>query len=458
MRTYKEHLAQVLSRFKTKGSFTQNLAITFSGNVVAQLLGFLLTPFIARIYGPEAYGLFSLFIAITNNLSPLTTMQFPGGYVAAQTEREFHNLIQLTVLTIGIISISSLLAIFFYSKPLLEFFNAEMLEPYLYFIPLYFLFMGTDNLLLGWNIRSKEFTRGAIAKIFSVVLSKGITLLWGLLVWPSALGIILGNLVSYPIEASVKLSRSIRQSIKSVLLNFSVKDIWAVLKDYKGYPLFITSGVIISNLSNHLPIYYLSIEFDATSVGLYALASSLVILPLSIIIMSSTTVFLQKAAEMKSNQPDELKGMVYSLYNQFFYLSLFGLTIFSLISEVVFVFLFGEAWRMSGEFAGYIALGSFFMMAAIPLSVLFRLFSMERVNFLLQAVSLFVKLAGLGLGIYFESIRISILGYSFATLLIHFITLVYIFKLVNISAKKIALDLVISVSIFLAIFWIVYGY
>lgn len=384
-------------------------------------------------------------------------MQFPGGYVAARTEAEFYNLIRLTILAIGVISISSLVVIFFFSAPLLAFFNSEMLEPYLYFIPIYFLFMGVDNLLLGWNIRSKEFTRGAVAKIFSVVLSKGITLLWGLVIWPSALGIILGNLVLYPIEAFVKLSRSIRQNIKRVTINFSIKDLWLVLKAYKGYPLFITSGVLISNLSNHLPIYYLSIEFDATSVGLYALANSLVTLPLSIIIMSSTTVFLQKAAEMKDNQPDELKAMVYRLYNQFFYLSLFGLTIFSLFSEVLFVFLFGETWRMGGEFAGYIALGAFFMMPAIPLSVLFRLFNMERVNFLLQVISLFLKLAGLGLGIYFESVQISILGYSFVTLLIHFITLVYIFRLVNISPKRIVFDLVISIAVFFSICWIIYG-
>ncbi|MBX2947094.1 MAG: oligosaccharide flippase family protein [Cyclobacteriaceae bacterium] len=454
MQTFKEYLAQVLSRFKTKGSFTQNLAITFSGNVIAQLLGFILTPFIARIYGPEAYGLFSLFIAITNNLSPLTTLQLPGGYVAARNETEFYNLIRLTILAIFTVLILSLLAIFFFAEPLLELFNAEILKPYLYFIPIYFFFMGADNLLLGWNIRSKEFTRGAVAKIFSVVLSKGITLLWGLLVWPSALGIILGNLMLYPVEASVKLSRSIRQNVGRVLFNFSAKDLWVVFKDYKGYPLFITSGVLIGNLSNHLPIYYLSIEFDATAVGLYALASSLVTLPLSIIIMSSTTVFLQKAAEMKSNQPDELKTMVYGLYNNSYYLSLFGLTIFSLLSERIFVFLFGEAWRMGGEFAGYIALGSFFMMAVLPLSVLFRLFNKERVNFTIQVVSLFIKLAGLGLGVYFRSVQISILGYSLATLLVHFITLVYIFKLVDLSTKKIVFHLVLSLAIFLSICWI----
>lgn len=423
---------------------------------MAQMLGFLLTPFIARIYGPEAYGLFSLFIAITNNLSPLTTMQFPGGYVAARTESEFYNLVRLTILSICIILVASVLVIFFFAVPLLEFFNAETLKPYLFFIPVYFLFMGVDNLLLGWNIRSKEFTRGAVAKIFSTVLSKGITLLWGLLVWPSALGIILGNLMLYPVEASLKLSRSIRQNIGLVFHNFSVKELWLVFKDHRGYPWFITSGVLISNLSNHLPIYYLSIEFDATAVGLYALATSLVALPLSVIIMSTTTVFLQKAAELKSSRPAELKILVYSLYNQFYYLGLVGLTIFSMFSERIFVFLFGEAWRMGGEFAGYIALGSFFMMAVFPLSVLFRLFNKERINFMLQVVSLFVKLAGLGLGIYFRSVQVSILGYSLATLLVHFITLVYIFKLVELSAKKITLHLVLSMAIFFSICWIGY--
>jgi O-antigen/teichoic acid export membrane protein len=67
-------LGSFLVEITAKGSFAHNLAITFSGNAVAQLIGFCFTPFIARLYGPEAYGLFALFVGIANNISPLATL------------------------------------------------------------------------------------------------------------------------------------------------------------------------------------------------------------------------------------------------------------------------------------------------------------------------------------------------------------------------------------------------
>jgi O-antigen/teichoic acid export membrane protein len=93
----KQHVEDFRRGFRTKGSFTQNLAITFSGNVMAQVIGFAFTPFIARIYGPEAYGVFALFIAVVNNLSPLSTLQFPSGYVATKNDGEFYRIVKITL-------------------------------------------------------------------------------------------------------------------------------------------------------------------------------------------------------------------------------------------------------------------------------------------------------------------------------------------------------------------------
>jgi len=443
-----KYIDEVKSGFRTHGSFVQNLAIAFSGTALAQVLGFIFTPFIARIYGPEIYGLFALFVSITNNIAPIATLQFPGGFVAAKGENEFHNLIRVTFLALGIFTVLISLLTYFFKLPILNFFNAGSLAPFAFMIPVYIFFMGLDNILLGWNIRRKEFKRGAIGKILSVLTSKGLTVLWGLLAGPVPLGMIIGNLLIYPFESLIKLNRSIRGEFSLFLKPSSWQSIKATLINFKIYPYFVTTGMIINNLSNQLPIYYFSIAFNQSVVGYFALASSLVMMPISIIVTSSTSVFLQKAAEVYHHQPEQLKGIVSLLYKRFFWLSLISLVIFAILSEWIFVILFGEEWRQAGVFASFLAVGAVFSVPSNPLTVLFRIMHRERINFVINLIFIGVKFAGLYWGIINGNILYSIIGFSIAMMLGYASQLFWLFRMVNVDRRILVRDFVIVSALF----------
>ena len=61
----------------------QNVAFSLSGNAFVLGIGFVLTPIIARIYGPAAYGQFAIFTAVASLIQPISTFQLQAGYVAA---------------------------------------------------------------------------------------------------------------------------------------------------------------------------------------------------------------------------------------------------------------------------------------------------------------------------------------------------------------------------------------
>ncbi len=454
LRKVSKYINEIKSGFKTRDSFAQNLAIAFSGTALAQVLGFIFTPFIARIYGPAVYGLFALFVSITNNIAPVATLQFPAGYVAAKNETEFHNLVRLTFL--ALVSFTALIFLFtyFFKTPILNFFNADTLAPFAFMIPVYIFFMGLDNILLGWNIRRKEFKRGAISKIFSVLTSKGLTLFWGLLAGPVPLGMIVGNLLTYPFESLIKLNRSIRNELSVFRKPTSWVSIKATLIDFRIYPYFVTTGMIVNNLSNQLPIYYFSIAFNQAVVGYFALASSLVMMPISIIVTSSTTVFLQKAAEVHRHQPDQLKGIVSILYKRFFWLSLIPLVVFAFLSEWIFVILFGEEWRQAGVFASFLAIGAVFSVPANPLSVLFRIMHQERINFVINLIFIGVKFAGLMWGIVNGNIFFSVIGFSMAVMVGYATQLFWLFGMVKADRKMLIRDFLVVSILFSLVIWV----
>jgi O-antigen/teichoic acid export membrane protein len=442
-----QHVEDFKKGFRTKGSFTQNLTIAFSGNVIAQVIGFAFTPFIARIYGPEAYGVFALFLAVSNNLSPLATLQFPSGYVAVSDDNEFYRIVKITLLVLISTTFIYAAVIILFQNYLFNLFNTEELKPFVLWLPLYFFLMGIDYILLGWNIRLKEFKRGAIAKMVSLVVSKGSTILFGIFLQASALGIIIGNLLSYPIESLVKLGPSIRKSLSHIFEPSSSGDLKATFTKFRSYAIFVTPGLLASNLGSQLPVYCFSFMYNQASVGLFALANGMVNIPLSLVANSSTTVFLQKAAETMQNSSTDLKKLVKSLHQKLFLVSFFPLAVLAFSSEWIFKLIFGLAWERSGLFVSFLCIGAIFNVSFNPLSVLFRLMNKEKINFIINVSFMGVKFLGLWIGFFYNSVLWSIIGYSIACSLSYLFSLFVIFRMVKLSPLILLRDAILVASL-----------
>jgi lipopolysaccharide exporter len=436
--------------FKVENSFTRNLAITFSGHAIGQVLGFLFTPFIARIYGPENYGIFALFSAIASNFALISTFQLPTGYVAARTDRELHVLVRLTMFILLFFTVFSILLVVFFKDGLIDLFDAGNLKLVIYFIPLYVFFMGFDYILLGWNIYLKQFSRGALAKVSSIIASKGGTLLYGLFS-PTAIGLILGNFVIYPLESTFKLSKEVRKDFRHVAEKMGWQELKEVFLRFKTYPLLVTPGLLVTNLNGQLPVFCFSFFFQNANVGLFALASSVVTVPLSVITNSTTTVFLQKAAETQKNNPELLGGLISSLHRKLFLVCFLPLTIFAFCSEWLFSLVFGSVWYDAGIFAAFLAISAMLSVPQQPMSVLFRLMHREHYNLLLNIASIALRATGLAVGVYFNDVQIAVAGYALASTLTMAFSIGLIFRMVKINLTKLLGYLLAVIFVFILV-------
>ncbi|GIL22500.1 MAG: hypothetical protein BroJett042_10130 [Bacteroidota bacterium] len=446
-----QKIGDKINGLRQRESFTHNLAVTFSGNALAQIIGVAFTPFIARIYGPQAYGVFALFMAVVSSLSPLSTLQFPSGYVAAPNRDEFFRIVKITLYVLVTGSAIFFGVVFFWGQSLTSYFQVSELNPLLFWMPVYFLFMGLDHILLGWNICEKEFRRGAVAKLMSVILSKSSAIVLGLYSGANASGLMLSNLIVYPTESFVKLSKRIVSGLGGITKQSSWKELHQTFLNFKGYAFFVTPGLFVTNLSNQLPVYCFSIVFHESVVGFYALANSVVNMPLSVIVNSSTTVFLQKAAETMRTSTDDLKKLVLSLYQRLFWIGFTGLVVLAFISKWIFGLVFGDEWIQAGGIASLLCIGVIFSVPGNPLNVLYRLMGYEKTNFAINLIFLFVKVLGIGIGLYINSVEVSVIGFSVATLLQSVVLLYVTFSILNIPRGKLLRDLIITVALFVLI-------
>lgn len=431
-----------------ENSFKRNLAVTFSGQAIGQVLGFLFTPFIARAYGPETYGVFSVFVAISTNLFSFATLQLPTGYVAAKSSRELHVLIHITLLNLVLVIGISYLIISLFKAPILEALDASSLDLLIYAVPAYALFMGIDYIMLGWNIYLKEFGRGAIAKSSSILVSKTITLCYGILIAPTPFGLIVGSFTAYPVESLIRFSKKVKSEVSFLKRLPPWSEIKRVLIQYKSYPLFVTPGLLVSSINGQIPLYLFSIYFQSTFAGFFSMASSVVTVPLSVITNSTTTVFLQKAAETNRTNPKLLKELVLKLHKRLFLAAVFPLTIFAFVSNWLFEFVFGAQWEGAGTIAGFLAIGAILSTPQQPLSVLFRLLDREQYNLTLNTVSIILRSAGLAVGIFVGSVDISIVFYTLASIMSIAISLALIFSFVGLSIRKLIWYIVTVLFVF----------
>lgn len=85
-----------MRRFSSS-SLLRNISAVACGTAAGQVVVFAFSPLITRIYGPEAFGLQGVFLALISILSPAIALRYPMAIVVAETDGEFRHIARLAV-------------------------------------------------------------------------------------------------------------------------------------------------------------------------------------------------------------------------------------------------------------------------------------------------------------------------------------------------------------------------
>src|SRR5690606_34413792 len=85
--------------------FLRKVMVLILGQIGAQIIAFLLTPVVTRLYGPENYGKLGVFLAISNVLIPAVALSYP---IAIVLPKKTEEAIELAILSFKVIIAFSL--------------------------------------------------------------------------------------------------------------------------------------------------------------------------------------------------------------------------------------------------------------------------------------------------------------------------------------------------------------
>lgn len=403
---------QVVKRFlqKIRGNeFYKNVLTLFSGSFIAQLIPFLITPILTRLYPADAFGIYVLYSSNVAVPQIFATLQYELAIVLPKRDNEAINMLALSLALSVIISLLLLIIIILFYPWILRLFNLQI-GKWLYLIPASVFLQGLFQSFSFWSIRKKDFKVISINRVNKSVSSSVLQVAAGALKFKN-FGLI-GGMIFGQVVQSCFYIYSIFRHYSQLFRFISRRKIIFVARKYRQIPLLNTVMDLMNTFSNQLPVFLLTPYFGPATVGLYGLAYKVTASPTEIIRVSVKQVFFQNASEIFNNRQD-LLAYVKKTYLRLFKISIVPFLILFLISPYVYGPVFGEEWKEAGRYAQILVPWLFLIFLNSPLTSMLTILTRQKIYLVYESVLLVLRFLALWAGYHlYHSILYSLIFYS----------------------------------------------
>ncbi|MFK5981644.1 MAG: oligosaccharide flippase family protein [Flavobacteriaceae bacterium] len=337
-----------MSFFKNllKSDFSKNVLTLMTGTTIAQAIPIAITPILTRLYTPDDFGVFALFLAITAVAGSISNAQYEQAIILPEKDEDAFNLVAFGILIAFSFSLILLVLTFIFNSEIEVLLGNDNLGNLLYLIPLSTLLIGIYNSLNFFNIRKKKYKNisySLISRSSSLGVSQVILGLFTL----GPIGLIIGQMISF-FSGNIMLYKTLKKNYRSDYI--TKEKIIIQVKKYKKFPYYSLPSILLNSINLNIINLLISFIFSIATLGFYTLAQRVVSIPARVIGNSFSQVYLQQASDLLKKTGSTKAIFLKSLKK----LTIISFPIFLtlyFISEPIFAFVFGEEWRISGTYA-----------------------------------------------------------------------------------------------------------
>ena len=344
--------------------FAKNVLTLLLGTLGAQLIPLLFSPILTRLYSPDQFGTFALFIALSSSIVTLASMRYELAILLPKSNTHAYYLFYLSIVTILITTGITAIVGSLFQTELGQLLKNTALEPYLGYLFISVFFAGLIQPISYWQLRQKNFTLLSRNKLQQSFLSNILQLLFGC--WKttsSAFGLIVGLIISQIVSIWFLRKKNMYSTIRPTLLQ-----LYVIAKKYKNLPLLNGSNAIIDSIRINGINILIALFFSSSTLGQFALAWRMVQAPISLINGAISQVSFQKASTLK---PEKIFYFALSSIKNSALAGIIPFTIIYFYSPSIFPLIFGPKWVLAGEIAQILTPWLYLNLITSPLSTLF---------------------------------------------------------------------------------------
>jgi O-antigen/teichoic acid export membrane protein len=320
-----------------------------TGTTIAQAIPIAVTPILTRIYTPDEFGVYALFLAITAIFGAIATAQYEQAVILPKKDSEAIHLVILGIIISLLLSLLLFIVVLFFHKTFAELLGNNEIENWLYFIPLSSLLIGVYNSLNYFNIRKKKYKNVSISMVTKSTGLASIQTGLGVVLKQGSTGLIVGQMASYFFGNTI-LYKTFKQTKKKQKVLITKPKLKALLKLYKKFPLFSLPSILLNTSTINLINLLISTFFSITTLGFYSLTQRIIGIPSRIIGSSMSQVYFQQAT-LSYQQTGSTEFIFLKTLTKLTVISIPIFVILFIVAEPVFSFILGQKWLISGTYA-----------------------------------------------------------------------------------------------------------
>ncbi|MFB1584988.1 oligosaccharide flippase family protein [Staphylococcus aureus] len=258
------------------------LMILSSG--IAQVILIITTPIITRLYSPTEFGEFTIFSNIAMILIPIINARYDLLIVNTKNDRSANILSQISFL-ISLLILLILIPIFAISAWLYPNFILDFI-----FIIIMLFLVSLTNIFTNYLNKERKYKVLSLINVFRAGSMALLQIIFGLLALGS-LGLIIGFSLSY--IAGITLG------YKTFKKHFNIvrdkEETKALFLENKNQLVYSTPSILLNSLSFSVVVFFIGVLYTNTEVGIYGMAIRVLGIPVTIISLGLSKIFMQQA-------------------------------------------------------------------------------------------------------------------------------------------------------------------
>lgn len=447
-----------------KSEFGKNVFTLIKGATIAQFLPIAFTPLFTRLFSPEEFGVFALYMSFITFLAVISTGRYEQAVVLPKTSEEAINvLVGAFVILIGFTVFLYLLLLLLYDH-ISTWIQTPSLDFWLWMLPLGVMFTGGYRILTFWSNRHRRFTRTSSSVVTQSVIRVIVQTVGGFGIHSiqlkikgfsgfikqifaegyksptgtnfSAVSYLVGSYIVGIFFGFLVLLFPLTTRDRHLFAAVNKTEIKKQLKRYEKFPkinMFHAMSDEFKNIGVNSTILYL---FSDKILGFFSMTTRILRGPLNVIGNSFGQVFFQKAAELHANEKS-LEPLMKSTLKKMFFIALPIFGIVFLFGPVLFEFVLGEKWRIAGQFVQYLTPWLMLNFIIGPVLQVAVIFNKQEQYFIISLIHNIVIIGSIFVGGYvYNDLLAGFVFLSCFQVVFYLLVLRWVFKLVQSEAQK----------------------
>jgi len=399
-------------QFRTKNF--KGVISLLAGNTVSKVVLILSGLILVKYYGPENYGVYTVFLSYIVILPALSNLELNNIAIMQRDSKNVRNVFSAALLA-SLFIITMLVGLVFILKKT-GVIQLELSDPLL-------ILCGAGGILTGWNLSQNAlFTKYKlfrqisasliIASVFSVVFQA----IFYLLDWKEN-GLIYGWLIGLTAAFfyNLRVSKNRWDRVNFSALKKSVRENINIVK-------YAYTSVALNTLANNILPILILVYFTKLEVGVYAMAIKVLATPLDLLSKSVSKVFFQKAVSIYHHDKKALNRLSKKVSMTGFFLILGYVILINTIGIYLLEFIFeGDEWI---GLRAYILIMTLWILARSfinPISEIMVVINRNQYSLIFNVYLFLINLAAIYFGVRYDSFMVCLTIFSVFSSLGYFI-------------------------------------